>query len=61
MTPERYQQTIGLARTARELQPAKRTAFLAQACAQDAELRRAVESHLFHAEQAGSFLEDNAR
>jgi serine/threonine protein kinase len=60
MTPERYQQIIGLARAARERQPAERPTFLAQACAQDTELRRAVESHLLHAEQAEGFLNSNA-
>lgn len=60
MTPERYQQIVGLARRAGELKPTERMSFLAQACAQDAELHRAVESHILHSEQAASFLENNA-
>jgi serine/threonine protein kinase len=60
MTPERYQQIRGLARAARDLDPDNRSDFLMEVCAGDAELRREVESFIFHGEQAADFLEDGA-
>lgn len=60
MTPERYQQICDLARAARDLEIGRRPAFLADACAGDAELRHEVESFVLHAERAEGFLEDGA-
>ncbi|HJX92209.1 MAG TPA: hypothetical protein VJ372_17030, partial [Pyrinomonadaceae bacterium] len=44
MTPERWQQVNELFTAVIELEPAKRVAFLDQACAEDPILRREVES-----------------
>ncbi|MBI3421972.1 MAG: protein kinase [Acidobacteria bacterium] len=57
MTPERWQQIEALYHAALELAPAARVAFLAEACASDAELRHEVESLLTANEQAASFIE----
>lgn len=56
MTPERYQQITRLHQAALELTPNQRAAFLAQACAEDDELRREVESLLEHDAESEGFL-----
>ncbi len=57
MTPERWEQIKRLFHVALEHEPARRPAFLAQACADDGPLRQEVESLLASHEQAGSFIE----
>ena len=57
MTPERYQQINQLLDAALERVPEERTAWLAAACGDDAELRGEVESLLLACAQAGSFIE----
>ena len=57
MTPERYQQIGEIYHSALELGPKQRVAFLAQACAGDAELLREVESLIASNEQAGEFID----
>jgi serine/threonine-protein kinase len=57
MTPERYQQINQLLDAALERDPAERAAFLAEACGDDEELRREVESLLAACVEAGSFIE----
>src|SRR5579864_1015369 len=54
MTPERWQQVDQLYHSALEREPGQRSAFLAEACAGDEELRREVESLLA---QKGSTLD----
>jgi serine/threonine protein kinase len=54
MTPERWQQVDQLYHSALEREPGQRSAFLAEACAGDEELRREVESLLA---QEGSTLD----
>jgi non-specific serine/threonine protein kinase/serine/threonine-protein kinase len=54
---QRYQQLKELFQSALEQTPAERAAFLAQACPNDAELRREVESLLAHHDEAEGFLE----
>src|SRR5215208_4423157 len=56
MTPERYQQIGEIYHSALELGPKQRVAFLAQACADDEELLREVESLIASNEQAGEFI-----
>jgi tetratricopeptide (TPR) repeat protein len=46
VTPERYRRVVALFEEAAPLAPAGRAALLAQACGEDAELRRAVEAML---------------
>ena len=58
MTPERMKQISDLFQAALDCAPAERAAFLAQACAGDAELQREVELLLAADEQAASFLEE---
>jgi serine/threonine protein kinase len=60
MTSERFQQVIELFQAAYELEAEKRPAYLDEACAGDAELRREVESLLASHEQAGDFLSSPA-
>jgi eukaryotic-like serine/threonine-protein kinase len=48
MNPERFQEVEKLYHAARELEPNQRSAFLAEACGGDEELRREVESLLAH-------------
>jgi serine/threonine protein kinase len=60
MTPERFQQVAELFRAACELGAEERAAYLHRACADDAELRREVESLLASHEQAGGFLSEPA-
>ncbi|MBI1764574.1 MAG: protein kinase [Acidobacteria bacterium] len=56
MTPERWQQIEALFQVAVEQEPARRGAFLAQACGEDAALRAEVKS-LLAQEQADSFIQ----
>jgi hypothetical protein len=56
MNPENWQQLKRLFHTALELGPAKRTAFLTEACAGDKQVRQAVEKLLASHDDAGSFL-----
>jgi eukaryotic-like serine/threonine-protein kinase len=60
MKPERWQQVENLFLSVLERQPAERTAFLDQACREDEELRREVETLLAYEEQARSFIESPA-
>src|SRR5215469_6751760 len=46
MSPERFQQVEEIYHAARELEPSRRSAFLARACNGDEELRRELESLL---------------
>ncbi len=57
MSPERYQQVKQLFQSALELEPEKRAAFLAEACARDDDLRAEVESLLASHKGAESFIE----
>ncbi len=58
MKPERWQQIDRVMDAALERGPGERAAFLDEACAGDAELRREVESLLRAHERAGSFIEE---
>ena len=60
MEPERWKQIDQLLEAALDRPPSQRAAFLNQACAGDAALRREVESLLSSDEQARSFLESPA-
>jgi len=60
MTPERMQQIEAVFHDACDLAPDERTAFLAQACAGDEDLRCEVESLLTSDEQAGTLIETPA-
>ena len=60
MTPERWAVVDAVLQAALECKPTERTAFVAQACAGDAELRREVESLLAAGAAAGDFLERSA-
>src|SRR5438552_11141054 len=57
MTPERWQQIKIILDEALECDPAERAALLNRACADNAELRSAVESLLAYQGQAQSFIE----
>src|SRR5262245_37015915 len=57
MTPERWKQIDQLLQDALEREPAERDAFLAEACGDDGELRREVESLLGFHGRAESFIE----
>lgn len=57
MTPERYQLVKELFHLALEHPPAERSAFLAEACGDDAALRAKVEALLTADKQAGNFLD----
>lgn len=57
MNSERWQQVERLYRSALEHEPARRGAFLAEACEGDEELRSEVESLLSHEESAGVVIE----
>ena len=59
MTPERWQQIERLFHATLEREPTQRTAFLAQACGGDEELRREVESLIASHEQGGSLPESS--
>ncbi|MCA1614865.1 MAG: protein kinase [Acidobacteria bacterium] len=60
MTPERWKQVEGVFDAAMDLAPEERDAYLARACAGDAELRRQVEMLIRSDEQAGAFIEEPA-
>ena len=60
MESERQKRVEELYLAARELKPDERPAFLREACGEDAELRREVESLLIHEERAQHFLETPA-
>jgi serine/threonine protein kinase len=60
MNPERWRQIDELFQAAFERAPENRQQFLEDACRDDADLRREVESLLAREEQAGSFLEPPA-
>ncbi|MCI0489281.1 MAG: hypothetical protein L0229_22030 [Blastocatellia bacterium] len=57
MTPERWQQIEELFHAAADRAPDERTAFLDQACADDPELRREVESLLTQEHRQGTSIE----
>jgi Tol biopolymer transport system component/predicted Ser/Thr protein kinase len=57
VTPERWQRIDEVLEAALERGPTRWAAFLDEACAEDEELRREVESLLRAHEQAGSFIE----
>ena len=57
MKPERWQQLDQLFHLALELEPAHRTAFLAEACVDDVLLRKEVEELLAGHEEAGTFMD----
>ena len=60
MKVERYRQIDNLLEEAMERRPNERAAFLDQACADDIELRKEVESLLKAHEQVGNFIQDPA-
>ncbi|MDP2996991.1 MAG: protein kinase [Bryobacterales bacterium] len=60
MTPERWQRIEVLYERALAREPAEREPYLAEACGEDHELRREVESLLGHAQGADDFLEKPA-
>src|SRR5438094_2613860 len=57
MTPERWQQLKQIFQSALERNPAERSAFLSQACADDPALRSEVESLISSHDQAGDSIE----
>jgi predicted unusual protein kinase regulating ubiquinone biosynthesis (AarF/ABC1/UbiB family) len=57
MKPERWQQIDKLFHSLLGLEPDKRAAFLAEACAGDESLRERVEALIVAHDQAGSFIE----
>ena len=57
MTPERWRQITEIFHAAREREPARREAFLAEACRDDPTLRREVEAMLVGLDHAGQFGE----
>lgn len=57
MTPERWQQLKQIFQSALERNPAERSAFLSQACANDPALRSDVESLIASHDQAGDSIE----
>jgi len=60
MTPERWQQVAGLCDSTLSLEPARRAAFLEEACAGDALLRQELEALLACDEHSPHFLETPA-
>jgi serine/threonine-protein kinase len=60
MTPERWQQLKQIYQSALERNPAERSAFLNQACADDPALRSEVESLISSHDQAGDAIEGMA-
>jgi len=56
MTPDRYQRVVEIFQAASDRSAIARTAFLAQACAGDDDLRREVEAMLAADAQSGGFL-----
>ena len=61
MDPERWRKIEGLFEAVLRLEPARRSAFLAEECSGDESLRREVESFLLHNDEAGRSLEPPAR
>ena len=57
MTPERWRQITEMFHAASERDPARREAFLAEACRDDPTLRREVEAMLVGLDHAGQFGE----
>ena len=57
MTPEQWQQLKQIFQSALERNPAERSAFLNQACADDPALRSQVESLIASHDQAGDSIE----
>src|SRR5437867_2526328 len=57
MTPERWQQINQLFHSALECDPSRRAAFLADACAGDADLKEQIESLLQSHEEEETFIE----
>src|SRR5437763_2918637 len=57
MTPERWQQLKQIFQSALERNPAERSAFLSEACADDPALRSQVESLIASHDQAGDSIE----
>ncbi|CAN5442462.1 hypothetical protein BH18ACI2_BH18ACI2_07710 [soil metagenome] len=60
MTPERWKQVEEVFQDALDLAPGERGRFIAEACAQDAELRAEVEALVGQYESAGEFIESPA-
>ncbi len=60
MTPERWQQVDEIFQAAIELKAEERSAFIENACADDEELRREVESLITADEQGLSFVDEPA-
>src|SRR5262245_36746750 len=60
MNNQRWQQIEELYHAALERAPEERAAFLAEACADDSDLRREVEELLRYDGEAESFIEENA-
>ena len=58
MTPERWRQVEDIFQTALDLGPQERAVYVAQACAEDVDLKRDVENLLSQHESAGGLLED---
>src|SRR5215510_5330765 len=57
MTPERWQQVKQIFQSAIERSPAERDGFISEACANDPELRREVESLISSHDQAGESIQ----
>ena len=57
MTPERWRQITEIFHSARQLDPASRETFIAEACGDDTMLRREVEAMLVGLDHAGEFGE----
>ena len=57
MTPERWREITEIFHAARERDPARREAFVAEACRDDPTLRREVEAMLAGLDDAGQFGE----
>ena len=57
MNPERWREITEFFHAARERDPARREAFVAEACHDDATLRREVEAMLLGLDEAGQFGE----
>jgi serine/threonine protein kinase len=60
MTPARYQQIGDIYLAALEVEPARRCAYLDEACAGDDVLRKEVESLLASNQEAGDFISESA-
>src|SRR5215469_3080040 len=60
MSPERWRRIEEIYRVASETEPARRTAFLAEACREDDDLRMEVESLLAHSGPTQGLVDQNA-